>query len=125
MSTQFHTWFLPTCGILLILTCAFAGCSSTQSPTPQTPAQPVIQHIDSTDSGFSPNYIQIRPGTIVNWTNTGKNIHSISSNFVGEQFNSATLNPGQSYQHTYINLGTQPYFDGINHAYTGIVSVVK
>lgn len=116
---------LPVCAIILIIACAFAGCSSSQSDLPATPAQPIIQQVNIDNSGFNPNYIQVRSGTIVNWTNTDQYIHSISSDFIGEQFNSPTLNPGQSYQHTYIQLGRQPYFDGISHANTGIVNVVK
>lgn len=123
MSIKPRNLLLPTCAVLLLLACAFAGCSSNQAISP--PPLPSERNVIITDTEYIPYSIEISAGTTVNWTNTGKYFHTVDSNVGEDMFNSPPINPGNSWQHTYYVPGLQAYHDANNHQLTGLVKVLK
>jgi plastocyanin len=109
---------------MLVLACAFAGCTSSKIIPP--PTETTARNVTIGDSGYSPSPIQVKIGTTVTWLNTGNYQHTVTSNFApGDPFNSPSLATGGSYQHTFTQPGTYPYHDALNHALTGIVQVLE
>jgi len=64
---------------------------------------------------FSPNVLNVAPGTTVTWTNTDKVSHTITSGKVsddsaGSMFDSGLVKPGKTFQFTFATAGTYDYF---------------
>lgn len=60
---------------------------------------------------FSPQTMTVKAGTTVTWTNQDTAAHNIKSSF---DFNSKTLNKGDSYQFTFNEKGTFDYICGLH-----------
>ncbi|MDE1724354.1 MAG: cupredoxin domain-containing protein [Thaumarchaeota archaeon] len=78
---------------------------------------------------FSPNPINVTPGTTVTWKNTDTVSHYVTSglstdNTTGTVFDSGNLiKPGSTYQFTFANAGTFDYFCTVHPWMTGQVIV--
>jgi len=78
---------------------------------------------------FSPNPINVTPGTTVTWKNTDTVSHYVTSgqpsdNTTGTVFDSGNLiKPGSTYQFTFANAGTFNYFCTVHPWMTGQVIV--
>jgi plastocyanin len=68
----------------------------------------ILDKIEITDSGFTPQTINIIKGTKVTWTNKGLMPHAISS--TEGLFRSPKLNPGDSYIFTFNTIGSFEYY---------------
>jgi LPXTG-motif cell wall-anchored protein len=67
-----------------------------------------VQALDSNGGPpfhFSPATITIKAGDTITWTNAGTIPHTAT----GSGFDSGTLNPGQSFSHTFTSVGTISY----------------
>ena len=73
------------------------------------------------DFYFEPSEAAIQPGDTITWTNNGNHTHTVSAD--DGSFDSGTLQPGESYSHTFQNPGTVPYHCSIHPSMTGSVSV--
>ena len=73
------------------------------------------------DFYFEPSEAAIQPGDTITWTNNGNHPHTVSAD--EGSFDSGTLQPGESYSHTFQNPGTVPYHCSIHPFMTGSVSV--
>jgi plastocyanin len=60
------------------------------------------------DNFFAPASTTIQVGETVTWTNSGQVIHTVTAN--DGSFDSGNLNPGQSFNHTFTQPGTFPYY---------------
>ncbi len=78
---------------------------------------------------FSPNPLNVTPGTTVTWKNTDTVSHYVTSgqpsdNTTGTVFDSGNLiKPGSTYQFTFANAGTYDYFCTVHPWMTGQVIV--
>ncbi|MHB8545323.1 MAG: cupredoxin domain-containing protein [Nitrosotalea sp.] len=78
---------------------------------------------------FSPNPLNVAPGTTVTWKNTDTVSHYVTSgqpsdNTTGTVFDSGNLiKPGSTYQFTFANAGTYDYFCTVHPWMTGQVIV--
>ena len=71
------------------------------------------------DDIFTPGNLTISKGQSVHWTNKGHEQHSVNSNTnpslenctptSAEDFQSPTLNPGETFDHTFSNSGSFAY----------------
>ncbi|MDE1838636.1 MAG: cupredoxin domain-containing protein [Thaumarchaeota archaeon] len=78
---------------------------------------------------FSPNPLNVAPGTTVTWKNTDTVSHYVTSgkpsdNTTGTVFDSGNLiKPGSTFQFTFANAGTYDYFCTVHPWMTGQVIV--
>lgn len=71
-----------------------------------------VVQVDAVDNAFEPRYITIKPGTKVEWTNTGRNPHNVVPVEEG-QFRAipvTSFQSGQSATVTFDEPGTYPYY---------------
>ena len=80
-------------------------------------------------SAFSPNPIQIQPGTTVVWSNNDNTPHTITSGMglndtnKGKAFDSGPIAIGKTYSHKFDVAGTYDYFCTLHPTMVGTVSV--
>jgi plastocyanin len=60
------------------------------------------------DGAFEPAKMDVRPGTIVRWTNRGQMVHTVTSH--DGQWSSPDLQPGGSFSLTFVHAGTYNYY---------------
>jgi plastocyanin len=83
----------------------------------KAPPPPPSTAINIGDDLFSPSKLTINKGQTVHWTNKGQEQHSVNSNpgaekcgpASAEAFESPTLNPGDTFDHTFDASGTFAY----------------
>jgi plastocyanin len=73
------------------------------------------------DFYFEPSEAAIQPGDTITWTNNGNHPHTVTAD--DGSFDSGTLQPGESFSHTFWNPATVPYHCSIHPFMTGSVSV--
>jgi plastocyanin len=80
---------------------------------------------------YQPTVLVVKPGTTVTWRNDDTAVHSVTDGNVWVYysisyfFESATLNPGETFSYQYNHSGAYPYFDTFNPWETGLVIVEK
>ena len=73
------------------------------------------------DFYFEPTDAAIQPGDTITWTNEGNHPHTVTAD--DGSFDSGTLQPGESFSHTFQNPGMVTYHCSIHPFMTGSVSV--
>jgi plastocyanin len=73
------------------------------------------------DFYFEPSEAAVQAGDTITWTNEGNHPHTVTAD--DGSFDSGTLQPGESYSHTFQNAGMVPYHCSIHPFMTGSVSV--
>ena len=86
-----------------------------QSTTPKT------WKVDMEDFYFEPANAAIQPGDTIMWVNEGNTPHTVTAD--DGSFDSGTLQPGESYSHTFQSAGMVPYHCSIHPFMTGSVTV--
>jgi plastocyanin len=129
MVTQPRLLFWSACTVLLILSCACTGCTSSQSPAPVPAATTLAPATGSTsilikNFAFSPDVLTIRTGNTVIWTNQDSVPHQIASDPGSSvSFSSDPLSNGVSYQVTFTAPGTYSYHCAIHPSMKGTIVV--
>jgi plastocyanin len=77
-----------------------------------------VSEVTIADSRFQPREITISTGTTVEWTQTGSLPHTVTAD--DGAFDSGTLQRGDTFQHTFDELGRYPYHCEIHGAAGGI-----
>ena len=98
--------------IMVVGVIAFSGCTQ----QPESSDTILIQN-----STFNPNPIHVKAGAEVAWTNQDDNPHKIVSD-TGD-FESPTLNKGDTFTYTFNKPGEYNYHDGINTSMKGKVII--
>ena len=120
--------FWSACAIILVLTCLFSGCTSSQSlvttaPTTLVPAGG-SNAIAIKNFAFSPSTLMIKTGTTVTWMNKDGAVHQIASDSGAPvAFTSASLANEASYQFTFTQPGTYTYHCPIHPSMKGTIIV--
>ncbi len=115
MVTQSHPLFWSVCAVLVILSCASAGCTSSQNPASTPGATTPAPATGSTtimikNFAFTPDMLTVRTGTTVTWSNQDSTTHQIGSDAGSSvAFSSDPLPIGASYQFTFTAPGTYWY----------------
>jgi plastocyanin len=86
---------------------AAASGSGYGQPAPATAVQIAIKNF-----AFSPATMTVRVGTTVTWTNEDSAPHTVTDK--SGTLNSATLNTGATYKHTFTKPGQYPYICSIH-----------
>lgn len=99
---------------------------ATTTPSSTPPAVPTATTVTVSIKNFSfnPSSLTIKTGTKVTWINNDSAPHTVTSDS-GIALNSATLSPGQSYSHTFTNIGTENYHCTIHPMMKGKITVTK
>lgn len=79
----------------------------------------VTQEISMTNFSFDPAEVTIKKGTIVTWVNRDSVPHTVT----GNDFNSGTLDRGQSYSYTFNMDGSFDYYSSFYPEMTGTITV--
>ena len=115
MSSCSSLIFWSVCMILLILTCSFSGCISSQPVTNDhsdncaTPSAG-LNTIVIKNFAFSPANLTIKTGTTVTWLNQDEAVHQIESDSKAQGvFLSDSLAYGESFTFTFTQPGTYTY----------------
>jgi len=95
--------------IFIISIIVFAGCAQhSPQPTP-LPENTVLMMNDS----FVPQTITVAPGTRITWVNMDTEVHSVTcempSEMQGVFFDSGAIQPGRTYERTFVNIGQFHY----------------
>jgi plastocyanin len=123
--------------LALFLIILIAGCTAVKQGTPviggteyqpngnpaassQTPAAPSSAEIRIMNFAFEPSSATIKQGGTVTWINEDSAAHTV----VADTFRSQSLSKGQSFSHTFSNVGTFSYQCSIHPSMTGTVTVV-
>ncbi|MFA5348694.1 MAG: cupredoxin family copper-binding protein [Methanoregula sp.] len=129
MVIQSRLLFWSACAVLLILSCACTGCTSSQTPAATPAATTPYPATGSTsilikNFAFSPDMLTIRSGTTVTWTNQDSAPHQIASDTGSSvSFSSDPLSNGASYQFTFTAPGTYSYHCSIHPTMKGTIVV--
>ena len=118
--------------ILFLLGVLVYGCTQqtiikeTSAPQQQTTegslADSATVTVEIKDFAFNPATITIKKGTTVTWTNQDSAPHTVTSES-GNELDSPTLSKGQSYSHTFNEVGTFSYYCTIHPRIKGNVVV--
>lgn len=81
-------------GLAMLLTVAVGG-----------PAEAATTGVSQVDFDFVPATVTIAVGDTVTWTNNGASAHTST----GGSWDSGTMNPGNTFSHTFTAAGTFPY----------------
>ncbi len=100
------------------------GTSYMPSPVSNTIDTPATSETSVTikNFSFSPATLTVKSGTKVTWTNNDTAPHTVTSDS-GNQLNSSTLSPGQSFSYTFTDAGTIDYHCAIHPSMKGTVVV--
>lgn len=112
------------CGSSSSSTTSPSTTPSTPSPTPSGPSvtASIPRGADTlTTTAFGANPLTVSSGTTVVWTNNDSIAHTSTSN--NGQWNSGTINPGQSFRFTFSTPGTYAYRCTIHPNMVGTVTV--
>ncbi len=128
MTTHSSKIFWSACAIMLVLSCSFSGCTSSQSPQTSTPTTPApvggSNAIAIKNFAFSPASLTIKSGTAVTWTNQDGAPHQVASDpGTPVAFSSDSLANGESYQFTFTRPGTYTYYCTIHPSMKGTIIV--
>ena len=108
--TAYLSILLLAAFVVLFVPAAVVGAQEDQAVVP----------VSAYDGYFDPADITVPVGTTVVWTNRGEMPHSVTAH--DGSFASGLLNPGESYQVTFYELGTYTY--QCSDAMQGSVTVV-
>jgi len=93
------------------LTVAISGC--TQTDGNQNGDNQTGNIIEISNFAFVPSEITIKSGETVTWTNNDSTPHTITSDS-GNELDSGSISPGQTYSHTFNTAGTFDYHCSIH-----------
>ena len=107
---------------IIVIIAGYFGFKSLYKTPATTISQAVATNqISINNFSFSPNNISVTSGQEVVFTNNDSVTHNILAD--DNSFSSGQLKPGQSYQKTFLNVGTISYHCSIHPSMTGQIEV--
>ena len=94
----------------------------TAAPATAPPAAPAARIVNVLDNRFDPVTLEVPVGTLLRWTNNGRNDHDVvSTDF--KTFESPLLKTGQTFEFTATQAGQFPYVCTLHDGMTAILTV--
>ena len=121
MKRLYYLIALSILALLAFVPAALAWQSQQQDTMSNTAPNSSSPSVSIEDFYFEPSELTIQPGETVTWTNNGNHPHTVTAD--DGSFDSGTLQPGESYSHTFPQAGTFSYFCEIHPFMTGSVTV--
>jgi plastocyanin len=116
----------PTTTTLMTTVPKTTTTAVTKSTAPITTVIPTTAPQEKTVAiktySFNPSTLTVKVGTKVTWTNEDTVSHTVTSDS-GNELSSGQLSQGQSYSHTFNQVGTYNYHCSIHYSMTGTVIV--
>jgi plastocyanin len=105
-------WFpisitLSLCSTLLFTACGKDGGSDYNSGGGNNNPPPAANTIGMSNMRFSVSSLNVKAGTTVTWTNDDNTSHTVTAD--DNSFSSGNLKAGETYKHTFSDVGTYPY----------------
>lgn len=113
----------PVLGALVLM----AGCNGDDAmgPSGPTPSGPTVSIVSGasllTTGAYSPNPIDVAPGTTVTWVNNDSVAHTSTSTTT--LWNSGSMAPNATFSRTFPSAGTFSYFCSLHPNMVGTVNV--
>lgn len=107
--------------VFLILAVLISGCTGQKTETKPDTMTEKPNSVLIKGFAFDPATITVVKGTTVTWMNMDSAPHNVVA--TGNAFSSETLKNGQSYEHTFNDIGTFEYKCGIHPSMSGKVIV--
>lgn len=117
-------YLIPILGLLLF-TLFYTACSEEESTNPPPPP-PDSNTVLIQSSSFNPGTRTITAGTKVTWRNNDNIPHTVTSGTPGNSsgvFDSGSMAPGETFEHTFTQAGTFSYFCSIHTGMTASIVV--
>jgi plastocyanin len=116
--------------VLALMIVTLFGCSAqqpatgnqSQQPAPQTGGLGIKQDVAISGFKFDPQNVTVPLQATVIWTNNDNVPHTVVTD-TGGMIESGTINPGETYAHTFITAGTYEYHCGVHPSMKGKVTV--
>ncbi len=102
------------------LPAAGSQASSNQQNQTKAPAAGEAVQAKIDNFAFSPRELNVKAGSTVIWTNKDDIPHTVTSD--SKAFSSAVLDTNQTFQFTFTNAGTFPYFCKLHPRMTGVIT---
>lgn len=80
--------------------------------------------VNADDNFFSPTGLDVDVGETVTWENVGSNPHTVTPDGHSE-WSDVTLQPGETFQHTFDTAGDYPYICRFHAGMDGSISVAE
>lgn len=97
---------------------------SVQGETPTVvPTGGKASQVSIKNFSFDPSPLTIKIGTTVTWINNDSAPHTVTSDTEGSALKSQTIQPGESFQFTFKDAGTFPYYCSLHTSMKGTVEV--
>jgi len=77
--------------------------------------------VDTGENYYAPADLTINAGETVTWTNSGREVHTVTAD--DNSWGTEDLEPGQSYSYTFTTPGTYPYSCILHDGQTGTITV--
>lgn len=94
--------------LLLVLALAVTACNGNGGAVDDTEPMEAGAQVRAVDTAFEPAEITIPAGTTVFWTNEGNLSHTVTADDL--DFDSGTLEPGDTFRFTFVTAGEYPYY---------------
>lgn len=95
--------------LLVVLLASGCGGGDDEQPAGKGTRSPGV--VEAIDNAFEPAETTIKVGSLVEWTNTGEQIHTVKQlPDSRERFFSKALEPGASFDHRFDRPAAYPYF---------------
>ena len=125
---MWRLWLLGICGLAIVIGGAFLVRSGGSSGTGDGGAAPnavapaiasAVTQVSMRNLQFYPVTLQLKQGDVVEWKNDDLVPHTATS----ASFNSGTIIAGQSWRHTFTDVGKFPYVCSFHPQMKGVVIV--
>lgn len=103
---------------LILMLALITGCSTSSSQV-NPPIKSVDNQITIKDFKFTPETLNVKVGTIINWVNEDSAPHIVKF----EGFESQSLQTGESYSYTFDTAGTYAYHCSLHPSMKGNIIV--
>ncbi len=99
---------------LLVIVILISGCYGPKTTTQPTTQPAAANAVEIKGFAFNPAAITVSKGTTVTWTHNDGAPHTVTTTSAPADFDSGTMNKGNTFSQTFDTAGTYEYFCSIH-----------